>query len=430
MSAVLGIRREDKSIWERRAPVAPHHVRLLQQEGVMTVVQPSSIRVFSDDEYRAAGATVSEDLSPCDLVVAVKEIPTSLLRADQRYMYFSHTIKGQSYNMPMLRQILDLGCTLLDHERVIDDDGRRLVLFGRHAGLAGMIDSLWALGQRLASEGYDTALALIEPAHRYGQLADAADRLRDVCQRLKEEGLPGELGPLVVGFAGYGNVSRGAQEIIDLLEPLWVRPDELAGVTASGLYATVFAEEHFVAPKQPEQPFDLQNYFDNPQQFVGTFERFLPYLTVLVNCIYWEDRYPRLVTVEGLRKLYEAGQPTPRLRVIGDVSCDVAGAVEATVQTTQPDDPVFVFDPVTEQIQMGVEGRGPAVMAVDNLPCELAHESTMSFGDSLTPLLPAAVRADYSRAWDALTLPPPLQRAVIAHQGELTPTYRYLDKYL
>lgn len=427
---MLGIRREDKSIWERRAPVAPHHVRLLQQEGVTTVVQPSSIRVFSDDEYRAAGATVAEDLSACDLVVAVKEIPTSLLRADQRYMYFSHTIKGQSYNMAMLRRILDLRCTLLDHELVTDDEGRRLVLFGRHAGLAGMIDSLWALGQRLACEGYDTALASIEPAHRYGQLADAFDCLRDVSQRLSKEGLPHDLGPVVVGLAGYGNVSRGAQEIIDLLAPKWVRPDELSRVSDSGLYAVVFAEEHFAAPKGPDRSFDLQNYFDNPQQFFGIFERFLPALTMLVNCIYWDDRYPRLVTAEGLRKLYAADQPTPRLRVIGDVSCDVAGAVEATVQTTQPDEPVFVFDPVTEQIQMGVEGRGPVVMAVDNLPCELAHESTMSFGDSLTPLLPAAVRADYSQRWDALSLPPPLQRAVIAHQGELTPTHRYLEKYL
>ena len=122
MRPMLGIRREDKSRWERRAPLAPEHVRQLrEQHGVTTVVQPSSIRVFPDAEYRDAGAVIDEDLSSCNLVVAVKEIPTPLLRPDMAYMYFSHTIKGQAHNMPMLRRLVDLGCSLLDHEKVIDD---------------------------------------------------------------------------------------------------------------------------------------------------------------------------------------------------------------------------------------------------------------------------------------------------------------------
>ncbi len=428
-AAKLGIRREDKSKWERRAPLAPEHVReLREREGVTTVVQPSDIRVFADDEYREAGAVVDEDLSACNLVVAVKEIPTELLRHQKAYMYFSHTIKGQPYNMGMLRRLLELGCTLLDHEKVTDDQGRRLVLFGVHAGLAGMIDSLWALGRRLELEGHPTPLRRIGQTYTYESLAAAEDQLREIGRELRRDGLPAELGPAVVGIAGYGNVSRGAQHILDLLEPRTVEPSELGGLEPSRLYKVVFKEEHMVEPRGGE-PFDLGTYYRAPEGFRPTFDRYLDDLTLLVNCIYWEDRYPRLVTFEDLRRLYAPGS-APRLRVIGDISCDVEGSIQATVKPTQPDAPVYVFDPHREEALDGFEGAGPVVMAVDNLPCELPREATESFGAALLPLIPAAATADFRLDFDALALPPALKRSVIVHRGELTPDFRYLERYL
>jgi alpha-aminoadipic semialdehyde synthase len=431
METLLGVRREDKSRWERRAPLAPEHVRALREEfGIVTVVQPSTIRVFSDEEYLQAGARIDENLFRCNLVVAVKEIPSRLLQPGRHYMYFSHTIKGQPYNMPMLKRLLELRCTLLDHEKVTDDEGRRLVLFGYHAGLAGMIDSLWALGQRLQSEGMPTPLAELGQAHTYSGLEAAETHLRGLAMLIERRGLPEGLGPIVVGVAGYGNVSRGAQHILDLLDPVAIAPEDLGGALQPGqLYKVVFKEEHMVAPKESGESFDLQTYYDHPERFRPIFGQVLDHLTMLVNCIYWEERYPRLVTIERLKELYDEGN-TPKLRVIGDISCDVGGSIEATVKATQPDNPVYVFDPHANAAINGVEGTGPVIMAVDNLPCELPREATISFGEALTPLIPKAVTADYETSFRELEVPAPIKRSIIVHKGELTPSYRYLKEHL
>ena len=430
MAPTLGIRREDKSPWERRAPLAPEHVKeLKEQQGVTTVVQPSPIRIFKDDEYRDAGAVIDEDLSSCNLVAAVKEIPTKLLQREKAYMYFSHTIKGQPYNMGMLQRLLDLGCNLLDHEKVTDDQGRRLVLFGYHAGLAGMIDSLWSLGRRLELEGHQTPFRRIEPAYTYESLAAVEDHLREVGRALSRDGIPASLGPITVGFAGYGNVSQGAQHILDLLEPHAVEPGDIAELEAGKLYKVVFKEEHMAEPKDRSERFDLQTYYNHPEQFQPTFDRYLDHLSVLVNCIYWEERYPRLVTNQDLRRLYAPGV-TPRLKVIGDISCDIDGSIEATVKSTLPDAPTFVYDPHSGEAHDGFEGSGPVMMAVDILPCELPREATLSFGSALTPLIPGAVATDFRQPFDELTLPAPLKRALIVHAGKLTPDFAYIEEYL
>ena len=154
MTARIGIRREDKSEWERRVPVTPKDAANLQKEhGVQVVVQPSDIRAFTDEEFAGAGVTVQEDLSACSTVFGIKEMPKESFQPGKAYVFFAHVIKGQSYNMTMLQRMLDQGCTLIDYERVVDDKNRRLIFFGWHAGVAGMINTLWSLGQRLAWKG-------------------------------------------------------------------------------------------------------------------------------------------------------------------------------------------------------------------------------------------------------------------------------------
>ena len=149
----IGIRREDKIHWERRTPIPPDRAAELVKAGIPVMAQPSDRRVFSDDEYRRAGVTVSEDLSSCSVIFGVKEVPPDLFIEGVGYVFFSHVIKGQSYNMPMLQRMIDRRCHLIDYEKIIDDKGRRLVLFGRHAGLAGMIETLRSIGLRLKEIG-------------------------------------------------------------------------------------------------------------------------------------------------------------------------------------------------------------------------------------------------------------------------------------
>ena len=436
MTALIGIRHEDKSEWERRVPVTPQDASELQREhGIQVMVQSSPTRSFTDDEFAQAGIATPDDLSSCPMIFGIKEIPKEQFEPDKAYILFAHVIKGQPYNMPMLRRLLELGCTLIDYERVVDEKNRRLIFFGWHAGVAGMIDTLWALGQRLSWEGIANPFAILRQTREYSDLEEAKAALVLVRTRIETEGLPEELAPLTVGIAGYGNVSRGSQEILDLLPTIDVEPKELGAIATSTdfsrhhIYKTVFKEWHMVEPASAGQDFDLQDYYDHPEKYKGVFEQYVPHLDVLVNAIYWTERYPRLVTKAYLQDLF-GGTATPRLRVIGDISCDVEGAIECTVKSTEPGNPVYVYNPVTGETIDGHEGMGVAMMAVDILPAELPREASTDFSRVLKPFIPAMARCDLSAPFEDCDLPPEIKRAVIAYQGKLTPDYRYIQEYL
>ena len=210
----IGIRCETKSPWERRTPLVPAHVAPLVEAGVDIRIQPSASRAFAAEAYEAAGATMMADLADCPVVLGVKEMADEAFRRDAAYLFFSHTIKAQAYNLPMLRRLMDAGATLVDYERIVDEDGRRLIGFSRFAGMAGMIDSLWTLGRRLAWEGIESPFATLKPAHAYAGLAAVREALHEVGRAVSDGGVPEALRPLVVGIAGRGTVSRGAQEIL------------------------------------------------------------------------------------------------------------------------------------------------------------------------------------------------------------------------
>ncbi len=433
MTSSIGIRLEDKNIWEARTPIIPEHVAVLRKaHDIEVVVQASPIRAFSAEEYLAAGARIAPTLEDCPTIFAIKEIPPALLEAEKTYVFFSHTIKGQAGNMPMLRRLMELGCQLLDYERIVDENGRRVVFFGDYAGLAGMLDTLWALGQRLEWEGVTTPFSALQPALEYADLETAQAAVRQAGARIASEGLPAGLPPLICGFAGYGNVSRGAQEIFDLLPVIEINPADLENFTGDDphhVYKVVFREEDMVEPVDPHAAFVLQDYYDHPERYRSRFERYLPHLTVLVNGIFWTSRYPRLVTKAGLRALFER-EAQPRLRVIGDISCDTEGAIECTVHTTNPGSPIFVYNPLTCETQDACAGVGVVILAVDNLPAELPRESSTHFSETLLPFIPAIAHADYTRPFEESDLPPILKRAVILWHGQLTPNYRYLEAYL
>jgi alpha-aminoadipic semialdehyde synthase len=433
MAGTIAVRRETKSPLERRTPITPDLVgRLVKGSDIEVLVQPSARRIFPDNEYVRAGATMAENLSDSKVVLGVKEIPPDLFQPNTTYVFFSHVIKGQPYNMPMLAKMLELGCTLIDYEKICDETGKRLIFFGRFAGLAGMIDSLWALGQRLRREGIPTPLASINQAHEYESLHDAKVAIRKAGERIASEGLPDVLIPLTVGIAGYGNVASGVREILSELPTREVKPGNLETAFEDAsphcLYQTTFREEDLVETKDGSA-FELQDYYDHPEGYSSVFDKFLPKLTVLMNCNYWDERYPRLVTKERLRAMWSGDTP-PKLRVIGDLGCDVEGAVECTLKCTEPSDPVYVYDPNDDTISSGVDGSGPVVLAVDILPAELPREASEEFTSALGSFLPALARANFDVPFSELALPPELLGAVIAHRGKLTPDYRYIEAHL
>ncbi len=429
---MIGIRHEDKNRWEARVPLIPDDVgALIRDYGLAFRVQSSPIRVFPDPQYVEAGASVVDDLADCPIVIGVKEIPTEQFLPERTYVFFSHTIKGQAANMPMLRRLMELKCQLIDYERIADEQGRRLVFFGRFAGLAGMIDTLAALGRRLLHEGIDNPFSTLRRAYQYDNLDEAKSDIASAGDAIRTKGLPEACSPLICGFAGYGQVSQGAQEIFDLLPVEEVAPADLASVSGSmkTCHKVVFHEEHMVERIDTSSPFELQEYYKNPERYRGVFANYLPHLTVLVTGIYWEPKYPRLVTKDVLTGMYRDGAQ-PRLRVIGDISCDIEGSIECTVRSTESDNPVYMYDPSTGKTHDGVAGSGPVILAVDNLPCELPADASRQFSESLAPFIPGLAKTDFNAPLADSGLPPELAAATVLYHGELTEAYRYLEESL
>lgn len=431
---IIGIRKEDKNRWERRVPLIPEHIQELKQnEKIDFMIQPSEIRIYPDSDYASVGANVTEEMKDSDCVFGIKEMPVDFFQPKKTYIFFAHVIKGQKKNMGMLKKIIELGGNLIDYERVADDNGKRLIFFGRHAGLAGMIDTLWAFGRRLECEGIISPFQDIRQTFEYDDLQQAKQAITEVGKKITEQELHPALLPLICGITGYGNVSKGAQEIFDLLPFDEIRANGLGELFASKnfaknkLYKIVFREEDFIEPIEKNESFELKDYYAHPEKYRSTFERYIPYITMLVNCIYWDDRYPRLISKSFLKLLYKS---EPRLRVIGDISCDIEGSIEATVKATNPDNPVYVYDPITNRVMDGFVGRGPLIIAIDNLPCELAKEASVYFSNVLKPFIPAIAQTDFATSFENCNLPPEIKRAVIVYQGELTPDYKYLSKYL
>lgn len=436
MKNCIGIRKETKDVTQQRVPLSPDQVRtLIEDHGVRVLVEPMEKRIFPDADYLAAGAELTADLSDANVVFGVKEIDPRYMQDGKSYVFFSHTIKGQSYNMSMLQHILDREISLFDYELIKDDEGQRKVFFGNFAGYAGIIDSIWAMGRRLEHEGLSTPFRNIEYATSYGLLSEAEEAFREVGAQITNEGLPSELVPFVCGFTGYGNVSRGAQHLYDLLPSVNIAPRDLAAFMEAGefsdrvVYKVEFREEDMFAPKDPAAPFVLQEFYDHPERYDNAFEQYLPHLTMMLNGIYWEPRYPRLVTTEAARRLF-SGDTRPSLRVIGDVTCDIDGSVQLTVKETNALNPVFVFEPASGYVRDGWEGDGPVILAVDKLPTELPREASAAFGASLLPFVPALAAADLTRPFAELDLPAALSRSLIAHGGALTPEFEYIRQYL
>jgi len=430
----IGLRKEEKA-FESRVPLIPDHVKSLRdQHKIDFIIEPNKQRAFSENEYKKVGATITPlKGSGAQVVFGIKEMPIGFFEKDVVYVFFSHTIKGQEHNMPMLRNILQAGATLVDYERVVDQKGKRLIFFGNWAGMAGIGDTFHVLGERLKVEGVNpNPFAGMRSTLKLKSLAAVTEEFRLLGKRINDQGLPKELTPFVVGFAGYGNVSRGAQEIFDTLPHEVTQPNKLSTLEPKEnvLYKCIFKEEHMVEPRSPSIKFNLQDYYNaGKADYIGVFHKYVPYLSVLMNCIYWTDKYPRLVTKDFIRKHWS--EPNRKLRVIGDISCDIDGAIEFTTRSTTPGDPAFTYIINEDRAELGVKGNGPVVMAVDNLPCELPRESSMSFSGTLTQFIPAFAMADFTvSSFEKLELPKEIKDAVIAYRGKLTKNYDYLKEYL
>lgn len=427
---IIGIRRENKNEWEKRTPLIPEDIKsLIEKYGLCALVQPSKIRAFNDDEYKSSGAEIDEDLNHAELIFGVKEVPTELVLEHKTYVYFAHVIKGQPHNMAMLKTLMDKKCNLIDYERIVDENNKRLIFFGRFAGKAGIIETLHALAEKLKLNVIRTPLEKLKQPYQYKSIQEAKEDIKKIGEEISAKGFPEQVSPLVIGFAGYGNVSQGAQDIFDLLPVNTIQPEELINnyeqlkSDRNHFIKVVFKEEHTV--KRKNGKFDLKEYFTDPEKYESNFDQYIPYLDVLVNCILWTNKNPRLIT-----KGYLRNNTNIKLKVIGDVSCDLLGGIEITNDFTDPANPTYTYFPDLDKYKAGTKKHGITVMAIDNLPCEFPKAASAEFSHVLKNFVFEIYHADFEKSFDELELAYPIKKALIVHKGKLTKDYLYLNQYL
>ncbi|KAI8929038.1 Saccharopine dehydrogenase-domain-containing protein [Entophlyctis helioformis] len=424
----IGIRREGKNRWERRVPLVPEHVeRLTKELGVKVFVQPSTKRVIPDEKYREAGAVIHEDLSVADVILGVKEVPTNQMIPGKTYIYFSHTHKGQTYNMPMLQGILDRKIRLVDYELMTNEHGRRLVQFSKFAGYAGMIDGFHALGHRLLALGYGNPFLAVGMSYMYRALADARLDITRTGQVIMDDGLPTALGPMTFVFIGDGNVAKGAKHVFKCLPHEWVSPDELAALSSSTsfdnhkVYACQVTPEDYLVRKDGGK-FSREEYFKHPELYESVFhEKIAPHARMIINGIFWTDKYPRLMTVEQTHQL--AVENRLKLLTVADVSCDIHGSLEFMGHASTIDSPTYMYDPIDKVMHNNMEGRGIQIMSIDNLPTEMPLEASEYFSEALIPFVSELAKGNVNH--------PVIERASITTStGELAPRHKHLEKVL
>ncbi|MBL7072113.1 MAG: hypothetical protein ISS26_08125 [Candidatus Omnitrophica bacterium] len=428
----VGILREEKD-HERRAPITPKDVRWLVKKGIKVEVESSGRRVFKDSEYRRNGARIVNRFSKASLLVGIKEPNIDRLYNSSIYMLFSHTIKGQFNNMPLLKAALSKKTTLIDYEKISDPHGRRLVYFGRFAGICGAIDSLHFLGRKLQWKGIKNPFVLIKPAHKYNSLSAAKQDIAKVDEEIRRKGLDVSLSPFVIGITGHGNVSRGIQEILSLLNPIEVHPRDMLGFikhekgARKKLYKIVFLREEKLRSKDG-RGFYFEEYLNTPERFESNLDRYLQYLNVLLHASYWDHKYPRMVTKDMIRRLSK--RRLFKLEFIGDISCDVSGSVEITYKTTDQNNPVYTYDPKRSTYADGYERPGVTVLSIDNLPSELPKDASVEFGSLIRDYVYQVAAHGIKDVTKHTAIPAEVRRAVVTEKGKLTKDYRYLRDYI
>lgn len=358
----FGIIREGKNPPDKRVPLSPQQcVQLLSQYPNLEItVQPSPIRCFTDEEYLALGIKLQEDLSDCDVLLGVKEVPIDMLIPSKTYLFFSHTYKKQAYNRDLLRSILDRKIRLIDYEMLKDTSGKRLLGFGRYAGIVGAYNGFRAYGE--LHNAYH-----LKPAHQ------CKDR-RELEQELVKVKLPANFR---IALSGAGKVAGGAMEILSALKITQVYPDEFIreDFNQEVVFTQLNVQDYF--KRIDGKDFSRKDFYADNRGYESNFLSFAEHADLYIACHYWSDGSPLIFSRA------EARDARFKIGLVADISCDIDGPVASTIRPSTISDPFYAYDPQTEkEVAFGTNGS-IAVSAVDNLPGELPRDASEDFGNEL-----------------------------------------------
>lgn len=396
---IIGLIKERKTPPDRRVVLSPQKAKevQVQYQGLQFFVEPSDIRIFSDEAYAQQGLNLEHNLSSCDVLLGVKEVPIESLIPNKSYFFFSHTIKKQPYNRALLKAVLDKNIQLYDHEVVTDTKGNRLIGFGRYAGLVGAYNGFRALGLR---------------DHLFN--LPKVESLPDL-EALKHELNQIQIPNLKICLSGLGKVAKGAKEILDHLEIKQVGVEEYLDKSFQQPVYTMINVMDYNKRKDGQEG-KLSEFFLDPTPYESDFMRFAKITDYFIAGHFYGDNAPYLFTREDAKK------KDFKINLIADISCDIDGPVASTIRPSTIENPFYGYNPNAESEVAFDAEHAITVMAVDNLPCELPKDASEGFGDMFAKhVIPAFFNNDA----DGI-----LERARMTKDGKLTPRYTYLQEFV
>lgn len=394
----IGLIREGKVPADNRVALTPAQCKWLLKtsDQIRIIAQSSPNRCFSDKEYKMAGVEVQEDLSDCDILFGIKEVPISMLIPGKTYLFFSHTRKKQPYNQDLFRAILDKKITLIDYECLEHEDGQRIIGFGFFAGIVGAHNGVMAWGKRTG----------------------AFDLVRVYQQRSFRELIHTYFGlkipPVKIAVTGSGRVAHGILEIMNLMGIHEVEPEDYLVKQYTYPVYTQLKGADLYAPKSGA-PYNRAHFHDHPEEYTCKFLPYAHQTDILMNGIFWDNNVPRLFEEADIT------DPAFRIRTIADITDDAHGSVPINLGDQTIEDPVYGVDRKTRQKTAPYTDSSIDVMAVGNLPNELPRDASRYFGEQLIKYILEDLLTKRSSAV--------IDRATMVKHGALTEPFLYLTDY-
>ena len=399
MSLKFAVIKERKFPPDRRVVLTPKACKTLldSHSEAAVLVEPSEIRAFSDIEYKSLGLKVESDISGADVMIGVKEVPIEALIPNKSYFFFSHTIKKQPYNRKLLQAVLAKNITLYDHETLVNEKYHRLIGFGHYAGLVGAYNAIRTFGKKFNCFALPKARQL-------------KNRL-EMEVALKKIELP----PIKIVLTGSGRVGCGAKEILDLMQiKEWSVQAFLKESNSEPVYVQLDVLDY--ATRRDGAEATKSDFFNNAMAYKSSFSKFTEVADVFIAGHFYGKGAPYFFSRT------EAKKDSFKISVVADISCDINGPIACTIRPSSIADPIYGYDPHGECETDYKKPGAIAVMAVDNLPCELPRDASESFGDAFVKsIIPAFFNGDK----DGI-----LSRAKMTENGKLTAAFSYLQSYV
>lgn len=396
----IGIIQEMKSPPDSRVVLTPTQCVQLQQHypQLDITVQRSPGRCYTDAEYHAAGVTLVDDVTDRDILIGVKEVPIEAIIPNKTYLCFSHTHKMQPYNRPLLQAFIDKGVKLVDYEVLTNSKGKRVIAFGRFAGLVGAHNGLLTWGKR-------TGTLNLKRVKDYADFA-----------ALKEDYKTITVPPIKIVITGNGRVAKGAKEILDLLHIKQVTKEEYLQIDKPTEAVYVLLKTPDIFQHKAGQPFYFDHFKENPEDYASVFAPYAHSTDLLINAIFWDPNAPRYFSLEDM------ADSKFTITTIADITCDIGGSVPATLRATTIADPFMGYDPATQQETAPFQPNSIDIMSIDNLPNELPRDAAKAFGEMfIAHVLEELIGAKQGDM---------IARATICEDGHLGREFGYLKGFV